>query len=133
MLSRLERRGKNVTDNFEEMAPVKAYVALANDTGFPHEGYIDFVDNEVDSSTGTIEVPEPATMALLGLAGLGVYLGRFLRWNSWDLFLHPRGVLSDVVTRLADPLAHPQALGVTCLFAAILFVCYLALAPREPA
>ena len=71
--------------------------------------------------------------AVVGLGGLGVYLGRFLRWNSWDLFLHPRGVLSDVVTRLADPLAHPQALGVTCLFAAILFVCYVALAPREPA
>jgi uncharacterized membrane protein len=68
---------------------------------------------------------------VVGLGGLGIYLGRFLRWNSWDLLLHPRGVLADVTTRLADPLGHPQALGVTCLFAAILFVCYVALAPRE--
>jgi uncharacterized membrane protein len=70
---------------------------------------------------------------VVGLSGMGVYLGRFLRWNSWDLFLHPHGVLTDVSTRLADPLGHPQAMGVTCLFAAMLFVCYVALGPREPA
>jgi len=72
-------------------------------------------------------------LAVVGLGGLGVYLGRFLRWNSWDLVLHPRGVLGDVATRLAHPLDHPQALGVTVLFSAILFVCYLAVMSREPA
>lgn len=71
--------------------------------------------------------------AVLGLGGLGVYLGRFLRWNSWDLLVHPRGVWADVAERLANPLSHPQTFGVTILFAAILGVCYLALAPREPA
>jgi hypothetical protein len=30
-------------------------------------------------------------------------------------------------------LSHPQTIGVTLLFAAILFVCYLALTSREPA
>jgi RND family efflux transporter MFP subunit len=30
--------------------------ALANDQGFPHEGIIDFIDNEVDANTGTIEL-----------------------------------------------------------------------------
>jgi uncharacterized membrane protein len=71
--------------------------------------------------------------AVLGLGGLGIYLGRFLRWNSWDLLLHPRGVLTDVAIRLVNPLSHPQTIGVTLLFAAILFVCYLALTSREPA
>jgi uncharacterized membrane protein len=68
----------------------------------------------------------------LGLSGLGIYLGRFLRWNSWDLLLHPRSVLGDVATRLIRPWDHPQAFGVTCLFAALLLVCYLTIAPREP-
>jgi uncharacterized membrane protein len=72
-------------------------------------------------------------MVVAGLSGLGVYLGRFLRWNSWDLLLHPRGVLADVATRLANPLAHRQTFGVTFLFGAILFLCYLALTSREPA
>jgi uncharacterized membrane protein len=61
----------------------------------------------------------------LGLGGLGVYIGRFLRWNSWDLLLQPRSVLADVVIRLADPLNHPRTIGVTLLFAAFLLVCYL--------
>jgi RND family efflux transporter MFP subunit len=31
-----------------------AYLALADETGFPHKGYVDFVDNQLDPSTGTI-------------------------------------------------------------------------------
>ena len=27
---------------------------LGNETGFPHEGYIDFVDNRIDPNTGTM-------------------------------------------------------------------------------
>lgn len=30
------------------------YMSLANDTGYPHEGYIDFIDNQVNPTTGTI-------------------------------------------------------------------------------
>lgn len=71
--------------------------------------------------------------ASLGLCGLGIYLGRFLRWNSWDLLLNPRGVLADIAVRLAHPLDHAQTYGVTLLFAAILFVCYLTFASRERA
>jgi uncharacterized membrane protein len=72
-------------------------------------------------------------LGALGLGGLGVYLGRFLRWNSWDLILNPQGVLGDVAVRVSDPMAHPQTLGVTFLFAALLFVCYLALTARDTA
>lgn len=61
----------------------------------------------------------------LGLGGLGIYIGRFLRWNSWDLLLHPRSVLADVIIRLANPWNHPGTLGVTFLFGAFLLVCYL--------
>jgi uncharacterized membrane protein len=72
--------------------------------------------------------------AVTGLSGLGIYMGRFLRWNSWDLFLHPRSVLGDVAARLAHPWDNPRAFGVTFLFAAILLVCYLTMTTsREPA
>jgi uncharacterized membrane protein len=70
-------------------------------------------------------------LIVIGLSGLGVYLGRFLRWNSWDLVLHPRLVFSDMAVRLANPLDNLQTYGFVFLFAAILLVCYLTFASRE--
>jgi uncharacterized membrane protein len=61
---------------------------------------------------------------IFGLNGLGIYLGRFLRWNSWDLFFEPRAVLSDALTILVHPIENRQASGVICMFGALLLVCY---------
>jgi uncharacterized membrane protein len=63
-------------------------------------------------------------MGMMGLCGLGIYMGRFLRWNSWDLFLYPADVIGDIAHRLAHPFSNLQTYGVTLLFAAFLFVCY---------
>jgi RND family efflux transporter MFP subunit len=35
---------------------VPCFVALENESGFPHRGYIDFMDNHVDANTGTMRV-----------------------------------------------------------------------------
>jgi uncharacterized membrane protein len=66
-------------------------------------------------------------LVVLGLSGMGIYLGRFLRWNSWDLVLQPKAILYDVAIRLRYPFGHLSTYGVTLLFAALMFVCYLAL------
>ena len=52
-LQRLMREGK-VKSRDETKIPVS--LGLANEDGHPHEGAIDFVDNRVDPSTGTITV-----------------------------------------------------------------------------
>lgn len=62
---------------------------------------------------------------VMGLSALGVYLGRFVRYNSWDLLLHPESVLKDLTLRLINPFDHPGFVGFTLLFTAILFVFYL--------
>jgi uncharacterized membrane protein len=62
---------------------------------------------------------------VLGLSGIGIYLGRFQRFNSWDLFLNPGEVLTDVVSWLIHPRHHLQTFGVSILFTTILVVCYL--------
>lgn len=50
---------------------VPCYVQLSNETGFPHEGFIDFVDNHVDPTTGTQRVravlPNPSGTLIPGL------------------------------------------------------------------
>lgn len=63
----------------------------------------------------------------LGLGGLGVYLGRFARLNSWDVFVHPWHVLDHV----ADSLLQARAIGVSAMFAALLLVCYLTFTNRQ--
>lgn len=70
-----------------------------------------------------------AVLAVLLLTGFGVYLGRFERWNSWDLVARPRGVLADAVGALDDP----RALAFSVLFAAFVGAGYLLLAPPRAA
>lgn len=48
---------KKITDEEEqEREGGEAFVARATDVGFPYVGVIDFIDNEVNRSTGTIEL-----------------------------------------------------------------------------
>jgi membrane fusion protein, multidrug efflux system len=48
---KLSEEGKRVS---ARTAKIPAFVELGNETDFPHEGYVDFVDNRLDPGTGTI-------------------------------------------------------------------------------
>jgi uncharacterized membrane protein len=61
----------------------------------------------------------------LGLASLGVYLGRFGRYNSWDILLNPKMVLNELVVNLLNPLDNLGLIGFTLMFSSILLVFYL--------
>jgi uncharacterized membrane protein len=63
----------------------------------------------------------------LALGSLGIYLGRFLRLNSWDAVEHPR-VLPSILHAVArDPFAYREAIGVTVLFTLALGLAYFLL------
>src|SRR6266481_3598652 len=55
-------------------ANVACSLQLANETNFPHQGVIDFVDNQVDVNTGTQQIrctfPNPTTILTPGLFAL---------------------------------------------------------------
>jgi uncharacterized membrane protein len=53
---------------------------------------------------------------LLFLCSFAIYLGRDLRWNSWDVLVNPAGILFDVSERVIDPLGHPEAFSTTMMF-----------------
>lgn len=63
-------------------------------------------------------------MGMLGLSAFGIYLGRFLRWNSWDALREPVDVLVGAV-RLANPWKNPEPLTFSATFFAFSLVCYL--------
>ena len=62
---------------------------------------------------------------VLSLAGLGVYLGRFGRYNSWDLLIQPKIVVKDIAIQLLNPLDNLGFVGFTLMFTAIMVVFYL--------
>lgn len=65
--------------------------------------------------------------AVAVLSGFGIYLGRFLRFNSWDVLFKPRQLYHDIGNWVANPLANPNALTFPALFAMFLFITYLML------
>lgn len=72
----------------------------------------------------------------LALSGFGIYLGRFLRRNSWDILIDPAGLFLDISDRLLNPTSHLRAYGVTLVFGVGLLLGYVALRglnrPSEP-
>jgi uncharacterized membrane protein len=65
-------------------------------------------------------------LTMLGLSAFGVYLGRFLRWNSWDALANPIVTLRDVA-RVANPWNDVRPLAFSMTFFAFALVCYLIL------
>jgi len=63
--------------------------------------------------------------AVAGLSGFGVFLGRFPRWNSWDLVTRPGELFVTLAGHAQDPFAHPRAIGVTVMMAALFVIAYL--------
>jgi uncharacterized membrane protein len=64
-----------------------------------------------------------ATVALL-LSSFGIYLGRYLRFNSWDVLTNPLTLFYDIVGRLLHPFSFPGTWGVTLVFGLFLLVGY---------
>lgn len=62
-----------------------------------------------------------------GLSSFGIYLGRFLRFNSWDVVFQPVKLAHGVGHWVADPMAHPTSYAFPALFATFLFITYLML------
>jgi uncharacterized membrane protein len=62
-----------------------------------------------------------AAVAVLGLSSFGIYLGRVLRWNSWDVIANP-SILSD----LGSIVVERRAIAMTVLLSGFLTVSYLA-------
>ncbi len=59
------------------------------------------------------------------LSSLAIFLGRVLRWNSWNFFTHPLELLGDIWNLLASPLTEPLFLPILLFFFAFQTVTYL--------
>jgi uncharacterized membrane protein len=68
-----------------------------------------------------------AFVPLVALAtGFGIYLGRFVRLNTWDVATRPGTVLAQILSPLVHPFGHARAWTVTLTFALFFVVVYIA-------
>ncbi|GAB0156410.1 DUF1361 domain-containing protein [Chryseobacterium sp. Alg-005] len=63
-------------------------------------------------------------IVFLFLSSFGVYLGRFLRWNSWDILNNPFGLFNDIIVRFIYPMEYTKTWGVTLLMGVMLNFMY---------
>ncbi len=67
-------------------------------------------------------------VGLVILAGsFAIYLGRELRWNTWDIIRDPGGLAITISDRIVSPLEYPGTIGITLLFFVFLSVLYSAI------
>ncbi|MBX2829543.1 MAG: DUF1361 domain-containing protein [Flavobacteriaceae bacterium] len=63
-------------------------------------------------------------LAIPFITGFGIYLGRFLRWNSWDILQNPIGLIQDIFQIVLSPQNNPLAWGTTFSFGVMLWLLY---------
>ena len=68
----------------------------------------------------------------LGLTGFGVYLGRFLRWNSWDVVRDPLSLFADIYHLFRHPFANFYDHVFWLVLAAFLICVYVTLTTLTP-
>lgn len=59
------------------------------------------------------------------LCSFATYLGRFTRFNTWDIILQPAGLLFDVSDRFINPTQHNDTYLATASLFIVLFSAYL--------
>jgi uncharacterized membrane protein len=63
----------------------------------------------------------------LAACSFGIYLGRFLRFNSWNVINNPYQLVSAIATRVIHPFEHVRTWGFTVLFALFITLVYFTL------
>jgi len=61
---------------------------------------------------------------VLLLGSFGIYIGRYLRYNSWDVFIAPYSLTGDIIKILLHPAQHKSAFGMTIGFSIFLMTSY---------
>ena len=61
---------------------------------------------------------------IIFLSAFGIYLGRYLRYNSWEIISHPQILIGDIINIIISPLQNSEAWLFTFGFGSFLAVGY---------
>jgi uncharacterized membrane protein len=90
-------------------------------------GYLSLIDvHDLVARTFGKTIGWILALSSLLLSGFAIYLGRFLRWNSWDVFARP-AIVFDLVDGLLHPASHSRTIAVTVIYGILLGFGYISL------
>lgn len=61
---------------------------------------------------------------IMGLNALGIYIGRYLRFNSWDVLTDPLSLATDIIQLMIHPLRQNRDWGMILSFTILLVLIY---------
>lgn len=64
---------------------------------------------------------------VMWLCALGIYIGRFLRFNSWDVVTNPGDLAGELWDMILHPLQHGYAWGMTVCYAMFMTLLYFSI------
>lgn len=67
------------------------------------------------------------TIGAIFLCSFGIYLGRYERWNSWDLISNPVALSKDILGQILHPVSNAHTIAITVTFSAFLLLIYITL------
>ncbi|HMO62384.1 MAG TPA: DUF1361 domain-containing protein [Ferruginibacter sp.] len=82
-----------------------------------------FLNRHLKSSVVTGQL----TLFFIFAGSFGVYLGRFDRWNSWDIVTYPHHLLRDIANYCTAPVHHYRIWLITLIFTAFFSLMYYAI------
>ena len=71
------------------------------------------------------------TVSIIFASAFGMYLGRFLRFNSWDIISNPLHIMREVAAVILYPFEHTQAWSMTLVYGLFLMAFYFFMQPSE--
>lgn len=114
--ARLAREGKRVSARY---AKIPVFMGVAGESGFPHEGVVDFVDNQIDPNTGTVRARgvfpnpgaflQPGMFARVRVPGSGRYQALLIPDEAIAADQNRRIVMTINADDIVEP--HPVKLG----------------------
>ncbi len=64
-------------------------------------------------------------LVVAALSSAGIYIGRFIRWNSWDVLRNPFGIATTLLDQAIDP--SLRSIGFIALYTAFFVFTYITL------
>lgn len=60
----------------------------------------------------------------IGLSGIGVYLGRYFQWNSWDIIGNTTGIMKNILALILHPHENFEQISLILMISSLMSVAY---------